>query len=82
MFVAEEDFSNSQFERDINSVQSRLKSYLFASVGNSADADDVLQETNLVLWRKREDFQQGTSFWAWSHRVAFFQLMALRFYHP
>ncbi|WP_411847255.1 sigma-70 family RNA polymerase sigma factor [Roseibacillus persicicus] len=78
MFVAEEDSSLSRFEQDIRSVQSRLKSYLFASVGNRSDADDILQETNLVLWRKRSDFQDGTSFWAWSQRVAFFQLMAFR----
>ena len=35
-----------------------------------ADADDVFQETSIILWRKRRDFQPGTSFNAWASRVA------------
>ena len=42
------------------------------------DADDVLQETNVVLWQKREDFTEGTNFWAWACRIAQFQVLSLR----
>jgi RNA polymerase sigma-70 factor (ECF subfamily) len=38
----------------------------------------VLQETNLVLWRKSDEFQSGSDFKAWSFRVAHFQVMAFR----
>ncbi|MBK1832712.1 sigma-70 family RNA polymerase sigma factor [Roseibacillus ishigakijimensis] len=78
MSVAENDTSLHWFDDEIKTVQTRLKSYLQSSLGNRSDAEDVLQETNLVLWRKREDFERGTSFWAWAQRVAFFQLMAFR----
>ena len=37
-------------------------------------ADDVLQETNLVLLRKESDFQPGTDFVAWASQVAAFQV--------
>lgn len=47
------------------------------------DADaarDVLQETNLVLWRKSEEFESGADpgadFGAWACRVARYQVLA------
>ncbi|MFD2256076.1 sigma-70 family RNA polymerase sigma factor [Luteolibacter algae] len=78
MLVANEDPSVPHFEHEVGAVQPRLTRYLIASVGNSADVDDILQETNLVLWKKRLDFEPGTSFWAWAQKVAFFQIMAFR----
>jgi|688.fasta_scaffold11497_2 RNA polymerase sigma-70 factor (ECF subfamily) len=74
----ENDDSTRTFGKWVASVQERLSAYLIASIGHRADADDVLQEINLVLWRKRDDFEPGTSFWAWAQRVAFFQIMAFR----
>jgi RNA polymerase sigma-70 factor (ECF subfamily) len=32
--------------------------------------DDVLQETNIVLWEKRESFEPGTNFRAWASSIA------------
>jgi len=37
-------------------------------VRNAADADDVLQETNLVLWRKTADFDPAREFMPWAMR--------------
>jgi RNA polymerase sigma-70 factor (ECF subfamily) len=45
-------------------------------MGHSASSWDVLQETNLVLWAKREEFKEGTNFKAWAHTVARFQVLA------
>jgi len=42
------------------------------------DVDDILQETNLVLWRKRHSFEIGTNFNAWAATIARFQVMAWR----
>src|SRR5690606_36057690 len=41
-------------------------------------AKDVLQETNLTLWRKAEDFEEGSSFTAWACRTAYFDLLNQR----
>jgi RNA polymerase sigma-70 factor (ECF subfamily) len=43
-----------------------------------ADADDILQETNLVLWSKQDEFTPGTDFRVWAFRVARYQVMAYR----
>jgi RNA polymerase sigma-70 factor (ECF subfamily) len=37
---------------------------------NRADAEDVYQQTTLVLWKKYSNFTPGTNFVAWSIRVA------------
>ncbi|MCW1922265.1 sigma-70 family RNA polymerase sigma factor [Luteolibacter arcticus] len=42
------------------------------------EAEDVVQATCVVLWEKREGFQQGTDFKAWAFRTAYFQAMAVR----
>lgn len=62
----------------IASVQTRLRAYIFTLTGRREDVEDILQETNRVLWRKREMFEEGTHFWAWASKVAYFQVMAFR----
>src|SRR5690606_22882200 len=42
------------------------------------DARDVLQETNLVLWKKADDFTEGTDFMAWAFRTAYLQVLNFR----
>ena len=49
---------------------SRVLSYLHALLLNWNDAEDVFQETCLVLWQKFDEFRPGTSFVAWALRVA------------
>jgi RNA polymerase sigma-70 factor (ECF subfamily) len=54
--------------------QRALYGYIYTMVRNSSDADDILQETNLVLWTKRREYKTGTSFIAWGCRIAFFKV--------
>ncbi|MDR3636086.1 MAG: sigma-70 family RNA polymerase sigma factor [Isosphaeraceae bacterium] len=56
--------------------QSRLFAYLVALLGDVHEARNVLQETNLELWRKSSDFVVGTDFAAWSRTTAHFKVLA------
>ena len=58
--------------------QGRLYAYVLSLLGDRDQANDVLQETNLVLWRNAAEFQMGSNFRAWAFRVAHFQVMAHR----
>lgn len=40
----------------------------------SPDVADILQETNLVLWQKRNKFELGTNFIAWSFQIARYEV--------
>lgn len=42
-----------------------------------ADVDDVLQETNLVLWRKRSEYDPDRPFASWACRIAHLQALSL-----
>ena len=47
--------------------------------GDASSAKDVAQETNRIVWEKREEFELGTNFKAWIFSVARFQVRKFRF---
>lgn len=67
-----------QFVQLLTDSQDRLFAYILSLLPNPERARDVLQETNLVLWRKSEDYSPGTSFTAWACKTAYFQVLAYR----
>lgn len=64
------------FIRSLTESQSRLYGYIYSLLGNHHAAADVLQECNLVLWRKFSEFREDGDFLAWAFGVARFQVMA------
>ncbi|MCA9238542.1 MAG: sigma-70 family RNA polymerase sigma factor [Planctomycetales bacterium] len=64
------------FVQLLTDEQTRLLHYIGMLLGDPHAAKNVLQETNLVLWRKASDFSYGTNFTAWSRKVAFWQVQA------
>jgi RNA polymerase sigma-70 factor (ECF subfamily) len=69
---------SDEFLHLITEFQGRLFGFMLSMLGDVDQANEVLQETNLVLWRKSDEFQPGSDFKAWSFRVAHFQVMAFR----
>ena len=57
------------------SCEPRIFAFIRSLVFSRADADDVLQETALVLWEKFDQFEPGTRFDRWAFRIAHFQVM-------
>lgn len=49
---------------------------VFSMVLNNNDADDIIQEANLVLWREFHHFEKGTNFLAWARQIAVNQVRA------
>ncbi len=58
--------------------QPRIYAYIRSLVFQRADADDVMQETASVLWRKFDQFERGTNFDRWALRTAYHQVRAFR----
>lgn len=50
--------------------QERLYAYVYAWVRNTADTQDVVQQTSTVLWQKFADFDPETDFFRWALVVA------------
>jgi len=58
--------------------QYRILAYIFTLVPNRSDAEDLLQETSMLLWEKFDQFEPGTDFTAWACRVAFLKVSDYR----
>ena len=60
-------------------VQDSLRAFVGSVVGDRAQADDVLQEVALVLWRKFERFDPARgSFSAWARGIAATEILRQR----
>ncbi len=69
---------NSQFADQLVAIQKGLYAYILTLLPWADEASDVLQQTNLVMWRDAARFEPGTDFRAWAYRVAYFQVLAQR----
>lgn len=58
--------------------QRRIFSYIYTLVPDRHDAEDILQETCLVVCEKFHDFRLGTDFAAWACQIAYWQVRAAR----
>ena len=58
--------------------QRQIFSYIYALVPDRHDAQDLLQETNLVIVEKFDEFQPGTDFVAWACQIAWWRVRASR----
>jgi RNA polymerase sigma-70 factor (ECF subfamily) len=56
----------------------QVATYVMTLVPNAADADDILQEAKVVMWRHFSEFTPGTNFAAWARKVAFHQVLSHR----
>ena len=50
--------------------QSRLLSYIHALVRDMSDADDLFQQTALILWNKFDSYDANRNFGAWACGIA------------
>jgi RNA polymerase sigma-70 factor, ECF subfamily len=64
------------FVQQLATHQNRLYGYVFSLLGDHSRAADVLQETNIVLWRKIDEFQADRAFLPWAFAIARFQVLA------
>lgn len=69
---------DNEFVRQLTLHQTAVLAYLRSLMPGCSGAQDVLQETNLKLWEKRDDFIPGTNFKSWAFAVARFEVLGHR----
>ena len=67
-----------EFSQLVAQYQSQLFGFIRAMVRRNEDAQDIHQQTLVILWRKFDTYQSGTNFLAWSFRVAEFEIRHFR----
>lgn len=67
--------NEQQFEQLSAQYQLQVLGYIYANLRNMDDAEDVYQQTCLVMWRKFGEYQQGSDFLNWACTIARYELL-------
>jgi RNA polymerase sigma-70 factor (ECF subfamily) len=67
-----------EFIRLLTGHDARLRAYVLTLVTRWADAEDVMQQVNLVLWQKFATFRPGSNFFAWACEIARLEARSFR----
>ncbi|MCK4629078.1 MAG: hypothetical protein KAT56_08735, partial [Sedimentisphaerales bacterium] len=60
------DISNTErFLKLLMANDKRIYAFILTLVPGRIDADDLMQETVTIMWRKFDDFEPGRDFVAW-----------------
>ena len=67
-----------EFSALLARVDRALFAFVFALAPNRNEAEELLQETRVVLWEKFDDVAPGTNFLAWAYSVARLEVLKYR----
>ena len=62
--------------RQITASQRRLYSYVLTLIPDPQAAEEILQQTNIVIWEKSQEIAAIENFSAWASKIAYFQTLA------
>lgn len=71
----------NEFLRLLMANQRRIYAFILTLVPHHGDAEDLFQETVLLMWSRFDSFTPGTSFAAWGITVAKYQILSVRKRH-
>lgn len=69
---------HAEFLRLYTQSYRRIYGFILTLLPHPADADEVLQETSIVLWNKLDEFRPGSDFVRWACGVALRQVLRHR----
>ena len=72
---------SDEFVQQFTRAQRPLYLFILAQTGNTQIAEEILQETNLVIWAKLDQFQPNSSFSGWSRQIATYEILKHRQRH-
>jgi len=72
------DPTNAEFVELFTKNQRRIYLYILAQVPRPVEAEEILQETNMVVLRKSEQFRPGSNFYAWACQIAQYEVLKFR----
>ena len=73
-----DDGRESEFVRLLTEHQQDIYLYLRSLILDPDETSEVVQDVNLVLWGKRDQFRLGTNFRAWAFKIARYKLLQSR----
>lgn len=59
-----------EFVKLLTGHQAALRAFIVSLIPSSPDVQDVLQDTNVVIWEKMDKYKSGSNFRAWTFTIA------------
>ena len=75
--IAKGEPDRDEFARLFARHARQVYAFIMTLVFTHHDAEEVFQNTNVVLWNKFADFRPGSNFFAWASRIAYFEVLNL-----
>lgn len=76
--MGDRDTNAEDYLHLLNEHERSLAAYVHSLVPSTADADDIIQEAKIVLWKRFAEFESGTNFLAWARRIALNLILSFR----
>jgi RNA polymerase sigma-70 factor, ECF subfamily len=67
-----------EFLRLFSRHSRRIYEFILTLVMRHADADEIFQDTCLVLWKKFDSYDPEGTFYGWACRIAYLEILQLR----
>ena len=67
-----------EFLRLFSRYSRRIYEFILTLVMRHADADEIFQDTCLVLWKKFDSYDPQGTFYGWACRIAYLEILQLR----
>lgn len=67
-----------EFVTLLTASQGKIRAFIVTLMPGSPDVGDVVQETNIVLWKSRSRFRPGSNFLAWAFTIARLEVLHQR----
>lgn len=61
----------ARFSQLVTESRGRVFCFIYSMLHNMADAEDVYQQSTIVMWEKFSDFEEGTNFSSWALAIAY-----------
>lgn len=70
------EVDREEFARLFSRNARRIYGFVMTLVFSHHDAEEVFQNTSVVLWNKFGEFQPGSNFFAWASKVAYYEVLS------
>ena len=70
-----DDTRNEKFVAHFVRHEAAIHSFILTIVPSTVDSDEILQDASMTMWRKFDQFKEGTSFRNWAFQIAKFTAM-------
>lgn len=73
--MSNDSHNTDEFIRMMTEHQIDIEAFIMSSLGDYANTQDVLQKTNVALWKKVDQFRPGAKFMPWALQMAKYEIL-------